>query len=397
MTEKNMKNKEIIYPDYNNSILNLISTIMKTYNVKTEHNPLQQIDIKELKQKQNIILMIFDGFGYNLFQKYRKTSCSFLAEHFIDKITSVFPSTTTSAMTSIYTGKSPLEHGALGWSLYFKDYFKLIDFLPNKDSISGNALHKEHFNTHDFLNIPNIFSKIKKADPETQLFYLKPKYLEDSIYSKYMTKNALDLSFENDKTIFCPDDINLKEKGKKFILVYSPFPDSLEHENGVNSKIVENYIKEIDLNLKKLSTEVKNTTIFITADHGLIDVNKYFYVNEDKELNDCLILPAFPEPRFISFFVKTHKMNDFETIIKRYEKDFLFMKREELFDSNLLGFGKQHPKIDDFIGDHVAIAIADSAMKPIFLQNGKDEHELKAHHCGLTSDEMWVPLFRIDV
>jgi len=370
---------------------------MKTYNVKTEHNPLQQIDIKELKQKQNIILMIFDGFGYNLFQKYRKTSCSFLAEHFIDKITSVFPSTTTSAMTSIYTGKSPLEHGALGWSLYFKDYFKLIDFLPNKDSISGNALHKEHFNTHDFLNIPNIFSKIKKTDPETQLFYLKPKYLEDSIYSKYMTKNALDLSFENDKTIFCPDDINLKEKGKKFILVYSPFPDSLEHENGVNSKIVENYIKEIDLNLKKLSTEVKNTTIFITADHGLIDVNKYFYVNEDKELNDCLILPAFPEPRFISFFVKTHKMNDFETIIKRYEKDFLFMKREELFDSNLLGFGKQHPKIDDFIGDHVAIAIANSAMKPIFLQNGKDEHELKAHHCGLTSDEMWVPLFRIDV
>ncbi len=392
-----MKNKEIIYPDYNNSILNLISSIQNVYNVKTEYNPLKQINIEELKQKQNIILMIFDGFGYNLFQKYRKTSCSFLSKHFIDKITSVFPSTTTSAITSLYTGKSPLEHGALGWSLYFKDYFKLIDFLPNTDSISGNELHKEHFHTHDFLNIPNIFTKIKETDPEIQLFYLKPKDIGKSIYSKLMTKNTIDLSFENDKTIFCPDDINLKEKSKKFILTYSTFPDSLEHENGVNSKIVENYIKEIDRNMEKLATEIKNTTIFITADHGLIDVNKYFYVNEDKELNDCLILPAFPEPRFISFFVKTHKINDFEKIIKKYEQDFLFMKREELFASNLLGFGKQHPKIDDFIGDYVAIAISDSAMKPIFLQNGKNEHELKAHHCGLTKDEMLVPLFRIDV
>jgi len=63
----------------------------------------------------------------------------------------------------------------------------------------------------------------------------------------------------------------------------------------------------------------------------------------------------------------------------------------------LLGFGKRHPKIDDFIGDYVAIAISDAAMKSIFLQNGKNEHELKAHHCGLTKDEMLVPLFRINV
>ena len=55
-----------------------------------------------------------------------------------------------------------------------------------------------------------------------------------------------------------------------------------------------------------------------------------------------------------------------------------------------------HPKIDDFIGDYIAIAISDSAMKSIYMQNGKWKKEFKAHHAGLTEDEMLVPLFKID-
>jgi len=391
-----MKKNEIIYPDYNNSTLNLVSTIQNIFGVKTEHKPLKQIDVGELKEKQNIILMIFDGFEYNLLEKYKKTSCSFLADHFIDKITSVYPSTTTSAITTLYTGKSPLQHGALGWSLYFKDYFKMIDFLPNNDSIYQKSLNKENFNTHDFLDIPNIFSQIKETMPGTQLFYLKPKHLGISIYSKYMTRDAQNIPFKSAKQLFTRIKKISQKKSRKFIFSYSSLPDGLEHHHGVDAEIVEKYLKEIDWRLEKLSSQLTNTTILITADHGLTNVYKYFYVNEDKELDDCLILPAFPEPRFISFFVKSHKMKDFERIIKKYENDFLFMKREKLFTANLFGFGKQHPKIDDFIGDYVAIAISDAAMKPVFQQNEKNKQEFPAHHCGLTKDEMLVPLIRID-
>ena len=34
-------------------------------------------------------------------------------------ITSVFPSTTASAITTSYTGRTPLEHGLTGWFAYF--------------------------------------------------------------------------------------------------------------------------------------------------------------------------------------------------------------------------------------------------------------------------------------
>ena len=34
----------IIYPDYNNSILNLITSILKYYNVETNHSSLEVLD-----------------------------------------------------------------------------------------------------------------------------------------------------------------------------------------------------------------------------------------------------------------------------------------------------------------------------------------------------------------
>ncbi len=109
-----------------------------------------------------------------------------------------------------------------------------------------------------------------------------------------------------------------------------------------------------------------------------------------------MILPAFPEPRFISFFVKKHKMKQFEDAFKKYEDKFLLFDREEFLKHKLLGTGIMHPKIDDFVGDYLAIAVSDSAMKSIYLQNGKWENEFLAHHSGLTEDEMLVPLIKID-
>ena len=104
----------------------------------------------------------------------------------------------------------------------------------------------------------------------------------------------------------------------------------MEHKNGIHSKIVEDYLKEIDIACEKLAHKLKgtNTSILITADHGLVDVNKYFYANEDKALFDCLILPTIPEPRFISFFIKKHKFDKFQDVIQKYKDKFLILTRD---------------------------------------------------------------------
>ncbi|NQT64823.1 MAG: alkaline phosphatase family protein [FCB group bacterium] len=389
----------IVYPDYKNSIVNLVSSILKAYDVKTDHPPLEQLDTINLKLKKNIIFIILDGFGMNLLTKFA-SSTTFLNMNFISPITSVFPSTTSAAITSLITGKTPWEHGAIGWTLYFKEFAKNIDYLPNWDSITTTTQDAEQYNVIDYIGADNIFNKISKITHDVQQFYLAHEELSQSPNIIRNSGTAEIISYSDHKHLYKTLNklISKKSSDRKLIFVYSSSPDKIEHHHGVYANEVEKFIQETDSALKVLSSQLAgtNTTILLTADHGLIDVHDYYYVNEDEKLFDSMIMPTFPEPRFISFFVKNHKMRQFEKAFKKYEEKFLLFDREEFLKHKLLGIGKMHPKIDDFIGDYMAIAISDSAMKSIYMQNGKWKQEFYAHHAGLTEDEMLVPLIKID-
>jgi predicted AlkP superfamily pyrophosphatase or phosphodiesterase len=389
----------IVYPDYKNSIVNLVSSILDVYDVKTDHPPLKQLNVEDLKLKQNIIFFILDGFGMNLLKKFT-SSTKFLKQNFVSPITSVFPSTTSAAITSLISGKTPWEHGAIGWTLYFKEFAKNIDYLPNWDSITTTTQDSDQYNIIDYVGADNIFDKISETTHKIQQYYLAHEELSQSPNIIRNSGTAEIISYSDHKYLFETLNklITKKKSDKKLIFVYSSSPDKIEHQHGVHADEVENFIKEIDSAFEKLSSQLAgtDTTILLTADHGLIDINNYYYVNEDEKLFDSMIMPAFPEPRFISFFVKKHKMKQFEEAFQKYEDKFLLFDREEFLKHKFLGVGKMHPKIDDFIGDYIAIAISDSAMKPIYMQNGKWKKEFKAHHAGLTEDEMLVPLFKID-
>jgi len=63
----------------------------------------------------------------------------------------------------------------------------------------------------------------------------------------------------------------------------------------------------------------------------------------------------------------------------------------------MLGKGEPHRKISDFIGDYVAIAKSSSVFKMKYNQGIRKSFEFKAHHAGITSEEMYVPLIEIDL
>lgn len=102
-----MKKNKIVFPNYQNSILNLINSILHYYHVETKYKGLDILNKRLEKKYQNIVLLILDGMGEHIlntispngfFRKYQKR-----------KITSVYPSTTTAAMTTYYSGKPPIE------------------------------------------------------------------------------------------------------------------------------------------------------------------------------------------------------------------------------------------------------------------------------------------------
>ena len=81
-----------------------------------------------------------------------------------------------------------------------------------------------------------------------------------------------------------------------------------------------------------------------------------------------------------------------ERFNKEFEKEFWLMTKEEFLDKyHFLGYGKKHNKIDDFIGNYVALSVAGSIIRlETFLAEGKPVK--KSTHCGLSKEEMEVPV-----
>ena len=62
----------------------------------------------------------------------------------------------------------------------------------------------------------------------------------------------------------------------------------------------------------------------------------------------------------------------------------------------MLGFGNKHKKVDDFIGNYISLSIRGASFKlGTYISKEKIPDVWKSAHCGLSSEEMEVPLIVI--
>ena len=378
--------KDIVMPNYEHCILGTISSILKYYNVETKHKTSEKLDkILSNKQYKNIIFLILDGLGEHILNAISPDG--FLKKNQIDLVTSVYPSTTTAALTSYYSGCSPYETGWIAWSQYFKEYGRAIDMLSHNESYMREPLKNpllDVFKT--IMNYETIFDKIEKISPEVKAYEIEPEYAERRAKRSMKANNLDELIMNIEDLCMIPD--------KKIILAYSDNPDGLLHKYGTTSVEVKEFIKNAEEKIQEMSQKLgDDTLLIISADHGHKDIEKAYTLFDYPEIQECLIIPAYLESRALTFWVKeTMKKTFEERFNKEFEKEFWLMTKEEFLDKyHFLGYGKKHNKIDDFIGNYVALSVGGSIIKlETFLAEGKPVK--KSTHCGLSKEEMEVPV-----
>lgn len=379
--------KNIILPNYDHSILNTITSILKYYNVETNHKSLEKLD-KELQKKyKNVVFMILDGMGEHILTPISPKG--YFKQNELECVTSVYPSTTTAALTTYYSGKTPYETGWIAWSQYFKEYGRALDMLKHKESYKGEDIKGAKIDVFkEIVNYTPIFEQIEKASPNVKAYELEPTYT-DKRAKRSIRADNIDEIIENIEML-------CENPGEKFILAYCDNPDGLLHKYGTDSIEVSNYIKETEQKIEKMCENLdEETIVIISADHGHKNIEKAYTMLDYPEIQECLILPPSLESRTIAFWVKEDMKNQFEERFNSvFGKEFLLMTKEEFLQKNLLGFGKKHPKIDDFIGNYIAMSTSSSIIRiETFLADGKPVK--KSTHCGLTKEEMEVPLIVI--
>ena len=381
---KFMINDNIIFPNYERCILNTMTSILKYYNVETPYNGLYELDQKLKRKYKNIVLIILDGMGQHLLNNISENG--FFSNNNISKLTSVCPSTTTAAITTYYSGKPPIETGWIAMSQYFKEYGRAIEMLRKIDSYTYEPLKGASKDIYDLIKYTPIYEQIEKATPSVKAYEILPTFC-DPHCKRSINADSVE--------ILCDFIYSIcNNKDENFILAYNNNPDSLLHKYGCHSEEVRDFILNAEKNIEKLCLNLKdtNTLVIISADHGHKDIEKVYNINDIEEIQDCIIMPPSLESRAVTFWVKDNKKDKFENYFRNNLKDeFILFTKQDFLNKNFLGYGKQHKKIDDFLGNYIAISIGSSILKlGTYISNNTAQK--KSTHCGLTKDEMEVPL-----
>ena len=90
-------------PDYQNSILNLVNSILHNYGAPHRYTTLPEADEILKKDYRHVVLLVLDGMGVSVLERFLPEE-SFLRSHFQKEISSVFPPTTVAATTTLESG-----------------------------------------------------------------------------------------------------------------------------------------------------------------------------------------------------------------------------------------------------------------------------------------------------
>ena len=126
-----------------------------------------------------------------------------------------------------------------------------------------------------------------------------------------------------------------------------------------------------------------------------MNIEKAYSLQDYPEIEECLYMPISLESRTVNFYVKENMKKEFEERFNEVFKDeFWLMTVEEFLDRNFLGFGEKHPKVDECLGNYIALSTSSSIIIiEAYLAEGKPVK--KSTHCGLTKEEMEVPVIVI--
>lgn len=390
-----MAKNNFYFPNYKGkSILNLISSICKAYNIKTKYPPLKLLKPEEIKKTKNIVIILIDGLGYEYLTKNQKNST--LKNFLKGKITSVFPSATTSAIPSFFTGDSCKIHSMVSWHSFLKEFGCMIIPLPYHTRIKPRISLGEIKNIKEVFNLEPINNKIK-----VKPYVLFEKKLTKTDFSLAISgKKSKIIGYENEKDYFKKITKLIKSnKRKKYIFAYYGEYDKLCHEHGVKSKKVKQNFKKIDKEFKKFINSIKGTDskIIITSDHGQIDVpkNKKIKIKNHPELDETLALPICGDNRYAFCFVKASKKRQFESYVNNKLKKYCKLyNSENLVKKGVFGLEKPTSKFLERIGDYVLIMKKNYGIYQK-LVNEKEKYNI-GEHGGLSKEEMFVPLIIVD-
>lgn len=320
------------------------------------------------------VLLVLDGLGWEQLQA-RLHVAPTIASFAGGPITSVAPSTTAAALTSITTGLTPGEHGVVGYRMMVGD--EVLNTLRWHTDRHGDARKTIP---------PDVIQPYSPFMGERVALVSKAEFARSGFSKAHL--RGVHLTGYRTAALLVHETARLVSEGEPVVYAYYDGIDKIAHEYGLGSEY-EAELGFVDYLVASLLDALpEGTQLALTADHGQVDCRDGT-VLVSEEVQD-LTASMSGEGRFR--WLHAHSQDTIDSLLSAAEAAHghhaWVASREQILDEHWFG-QVARPEVQDRLGD-----VALLPFEPISFFDPKDSglFELIGRHGSLTSAEMYVPL-----
>lgn len=349
----------------------------------------------------NVVLAFIDGLGWNHFQRVRHdhSFLTRLVNHAtVTPLTAGYPSATAAAVSTIHTGRQPVEHGVIGWNTYVESlggHIQTLPFANSERTPLGEV--RENPNPADLLDGPTLYERL-----DARSVLIQPTEIGGNPYDSQATRGADLINYENPAQAACRVRTQLEETIEPtYYYCYFPSVDGFSHAHGAAHEETDAQLENISHAIEreiveKLDSAVaKRTLLLVIADHGEVDTSSNERVNIDtSDLETHLQrnkhgepIPMLGSPRNLQFHARDGHRDALRTKLEDVfaPLDPLILDREGIIDESIFGNKEPSERFERRCPDLLVIP------RNGFARDNDSDLTKIGMHGGLHPDEMLVP------
>ncbi|MBO0805668.1 MAG: alkaline phosphatase family protein [Nocardiopsaceae bacterium] len=364
-----------IVPSYGErSLAELSASILASLNGDADGNVLQ------LPPAPRACLLIVDGLGWELLRAHQ-AAAPFLSELAFNStpLTCGFPATTVTSLTSLGTGLPPGQHGMLGYQVAVPGSGRLLNGLRWPDDIDPLAWQPR----------PTVYQRAAEAG--IGAVYVAAGRLRSTGLSRTAFRAPEFRAARSLGALAAETLTALHESERIMVTAYHGQLDEAGHEYGVASRAWAFQLAHTDRLAEQIAGSLPpDTMLYITADHGMVDVAPADRVDFDAtpELRDGVALLG-GEARARHVYAEPGAARD---VLARWrealgDQAWVASREEAVSDG---WFGPVDDGMAARIGDVIAAAASGGAV--VATSREPNESRLIGMHGSLTAAEQLVPL-----
>lgn len=388
------------------SLLNLPASLCRWLGAEPlQHPPLALPELEALAAgARQVIVVLLDAVAHARLQRWAAdlpALQTWIEDGLLVPLTSVVPSTTTTALTTLWTGFSPAEHAQAGYELLLKEYGVVANMLNHSPAAldrEPGLLARAGLDPLRMLPVPTLGPRLRRSGVEAHAFLPHP------IRASGLSRMHLDeVSVHGFAT---PADLwigvrRLAERTgteRRLIWCYYGEVDSLSHRYGPDSEAAQAEFRSFVEGLCGLPARLpagarRTTLLLLVSDHGQVatPLDTGLELAGHPDLLRRLHLLPTGENRLAYLYLRPGEQ---EAVREHFEKawpgGFRLLDSARALQAGLFGPGVPAAATAERVGDLIALAQGVN-----YLWWNSKPNVLIGRHGGLSAEEMIVPLLAL--